>query len=601
MASSAAQATRTRLAAAQKSLASQIAQLGGRTISVEQDLVNAIFILATPDAANSMRALPGVRRVERMRPYKLLANRALDLVNTRAGWARITGGETNAGAGVRIGIIDTGIDQKHPAFQDSTLVTPAGFPRCGPAEIGDCANWTNNKVVVARSYVNLLNFQYGTGAQDTRPDDVTPRDRTGHGTMAAMLAAGVRTPASGVLLSGVAPKAYLGSYKVFGAPGVNDGTYSNVIITALNDARGDGMDIVTLSLGSPAGYPALERTCGDASNVACDIQAEAVHNATLGTAGSPGITVVVAAGNDGDVSFNYPALGTIQSPATAPGAIAVGATTNSHIWYQTLTVPGLAFSASGLPSSSANTRLGNGPQLAAPATAPIRDASPLDDDRTGQVCRPLPNGSLAGTFALIKRGTCTIVTKVNYAAAAGAAGVILEQTDGVDFVFRVGGLADTAIPLAMIGSAAGKALRAYLVANPDRPGTLDPAFREVTAAADEIAAFSSQGPSIGNGNDNRDTEFLIKPEVVAPGTDLLSNKRSKATLNRSFPRYTVPFGWVPVVNCHTKFSGKLASTDAESWAFQGARNLSANSRPLASAFMPTPCQRRGGLTNSKRV
>ena len=62
MASSAAQATRTRLAAAQKSLASQITQLGGRTISVEQDLVNAIFILATPDAANSMRFQTCARR-----------------------------------------------------------------------------------------------------------------------------------------------------------------------------------------------------------------------------------------------------------------------------------------------------------------------------------------------------------------------------------------------------------------------------------------------------------------------------------------------------------------------------------------------------------
>jgi len=512
---------RGRLAATQKSMTAQIARLGGKVMSGEQDLVNAIFILATPEAAEAMRSLPGVGRVERLRPYRMLDNRALDLVNARNGWSRVTGGEANAGAGVRIGIIDSGIDHRHPAFQDAGLTAPAGFPRCGPAEIGDCANWTNSKVIVARSYVNLLNFQFGTGPQDTRPDDVTPRDRVGHGTMAAMLAAGVRTPASNVVIGGVAPKAYLGSYKIFGAPGVNEDTYSNVIIAALNDARTDGMDIVTLSLGSPAGYPALERTCGDAQNLACDIQAEAIHNATLGTAGSPGITVVVAAGNSGNDSFNAPALGTIESPATAPGAIAVGATTNGHIWYQTLTVPGAAFSGSGLPSSSANVRLGSGPQLAAPLTAPVRDAAPLDDDKTGEVCRPLPNGSLNGTLALIKRGTCGFAVKVNLAAAAGAVGVILEQTEGQDFVFRAGGLSNTSIPMAMIGSTAGKALRAYLVANPDRPGTLDPAFREVSAAADEVADFSSQGPSIGNGSDNRDTEFLIKPEVVAPGTDLL--------------------------------------------------------------------------------
>ena len=361
MASGAATGSRTRLVASQKTISAQIVRLGGKVMGGDQDLVNAVFVLATPAGAEAMRSLPGVSRVERLRPMKMLANRALDLVNTRAGWARISGGEGQAGAGVRIGILDTGIDQLHPSFQDASLSAPAGFPQCGPAEVGDCAQWTNNKVIVARSYVNLLSAQFGTSAGATRPDDVTPRDRVGHGTMAAMLAAGVRTTSSGVTLTGVAPKAYLGSYKIFGSPGINEGTYTNVIIAALNDARRDGMDIVTLSLGSPAAYPALERVCGANRNLACDLQAEAVHNATLSSAGSPGMTVVVAAGNDGDVSFNYPALGTIQSPATAPGAIAVGASTNSHVWFQTLTVNGLA-------GSPVNMRLGNGPQLTAPLT-----------------------------------------------------------------------------------------------------------------------------------------------------------------------------------------------------------------------------------------
>ncbi len=514
LATGAAQSARSRIANTQKALSANIAQLGGRIMSTEQDLVNAMFVLATPEAAEAMRSLPGVSRVEKMRRIPLLANRALELINTRAGWARISGGEGQAGAGVKIGIIDTGIDQRHPSFQDSALSMPGGFPRCGPDEIGDCGAWTNSKVIVARSYVNLLNFQYGTGAQDTRPDDVTPRDRVGHGTMAAMLAAGVKTTTAGVSVSGVAPKAYLGNYKVFGAPGVNDGTYANVVIAALNDAVRDGMDIVTLSLGSPAGYPALTRVCGDSQNQPCDVEAEAVHNATLGTNGSPGVTVVVAAGNDGNVSLNYPALSTLGSPATAPGAIAVGASTNSHVWFQTLTVPGLS-------GSPVNMRLGDGPQLSATLTAPLRDATPLDDDRTGQVCRPLAAGSLAGTIAVIRRGNCTFDIKVNNAAAAGAVAVVLEQNDGVESVFRAGGLADTTIPMAMIGSTAGKQLRAFLAGSTVRNGTLDPAFREVTATADEIAIFSSQGPSIGDGNDNRDSEFLIKPEVIAPGTDLL--------------------------------------------------------------------------------
>ena len=579
MTTASAQATRTRLASAQKALSAQIAKLGAQVLSTDQDLVNAVFVLATPESLAALRALPGVDHVEAMRRHKLLANKAIDLVNTRAGWARISGGEGQAGAGVKIGIIDTGIDQNHPSFQDPSLSAPAGFPRCGPDEVGDCRQWTNNKVIVARSYVSLLNFQFGSSGQDTRPDDNSPRDRVGHGTMAAMLAAGIRTTNSGVALTGVAPKAYLGSYKVFGAPGVNDGTYANAIIAALNDARRDGMDVVTLSLGLPAGYPALEKTCGQGKNEACDIEAEAINNATLGTTGSPGMTVVVAAGNDGDISFNYPALSTIQSPGTAPGAIAVGATTNGHIWYQTLTVPGVA-------ASPINTRLGNGPQLTGPLTANLKDAAPLDEDKTGQVCRPLAAGSFSGVMVLIKRGGCDFNVKVNYAAAAGAVAVILEMADGEDDVFRATGLTDTSIPFAMIGSTAGKQIRTFLAGtSTGRPATLDPAFREVSATADEVAVFTSQGPSIGNANDNRDTEFLIKPELVAPGTDLLV---ATQTYDSNSPLYS-PTGFQ--VAQGTSFAAPLVAGAA---ALVKQRNSSFTPQQVKSAVVNSA---DGGLTD----
>ena len=71
------------------------------------------------------------------------------------------GGMGNAGAGIKIAVIDSGIDQTHPAFQDSSLQLPAGFPKCTP---GDCA-YTTNKVIVARSYVK----QIGAGTDPTNP------------------------------------------------------------------------------------------------------------------------------------------------------------------------------------------------------------------------------------------------------------------------------------------------------------------------------------------------------------------------------------------------------------------------------------------------
>ena len=88
-------------------------------------------------------------------------------------------GIDNAGAGMKIGIIDTGIDSSHPAFQDPSLAIPDGFPHVNSN--ADVAN-TNNKVIVARSYASLF---------ARRDPDTSARDHVGHGTATSMAAAGV--------------------------------------------------------------------------------------------------------------------------------------------------------------------------------------------------------------------------------------------------------------------------------------------------------------------------------------------------------------------------------------------------------------------------
>ena len=137
-----------------------------------------------------------------------------------------------------------------------------------------------------------------------------------------MIAAGVTNAGPGDTITGFAPKAFLGNYKIFGSPGVNAGASEDAVIMALEDAVKDGMDIANLSLGGPALTGALDSgaACGEADGVACDTLSQAVENAT-----SLGMLVVVAAGNDA-------APGSIESPGIAPSAIAVGATTNSHVW-----------------------------------------------------------------------------------------------------------------------------------------------------------------------------------------------------------------------------------------------------------------------------
>jgi len=501
VARTAASGAMARVAASQQRVAAALADRNARITGSSQILVNALYVETDPDTAAALETLPGVRAVSPLRAYRRTMDTALDLVQAPAAWNAL-GGPTRAGEGVKIGIIDSGIDHQHPAFQDPALQVPAGFPKCRPAE---CA-FTNNKVIAARSYVEIL-AEPGN-AEFTRPDDLSPRDRVGHGTAAAMAAAGVRVQGPAGTVSGVAPKAFLGNYKVFGSPGVNDVAFASAVVRALEDAVLDGMDIVTLSLGVPADWPPLMRCPNqDGSTYPCDRRADAVESFAVTTASRLGLAIVVAAGNDGDAGYNLPTLGSIQSPGTAPSAITVGATTNGHIHYQSLRVGGES-----VPSSlqRVNTRFGDGPRPAEPLQAPVVDVTTLQDD--GKACRPLGNGTLVGKIALIERGDCDRALKVLHAQRAGAAAVVLMQFAGSNGVFPMPGLRDTGIPAVLIGRRDGDALRAFLRANPDRPITLDPALQAVRAPADEVAYFSSQGPSIG--------EMAIKPEIVAVGTDL---------------------------------------------------------------------------------
>src|SRR5262249_50297387 len=150
-----------------------------------------------------LRTIPGVSYVVRVPRIKPDLDRALELQKVTAAWSA-SGGAANAGAGIKIGIIDSGIDQNHPGFRDSSLSPPPGFPK------GETA-YTNSKVIVARSYVRELAKGFSADPNETsRPDDYTPRDRVGHGTAIAMIAAGVSNTGPAGTIQGVAPKAFLG-------------------------------------------------------------------------------------------------------------------------------------------------------------------------------------------------------------------------------------------------------------------------------------------------------------------------------------------------------------------------------------------------------
>ncbi len=490
-----------RIRTAQRTVESELRRRNVKVLGEAQTLVNAVFVSATAETARALRGIPGVKRVVAAPPLHMDLDRALDLANVPAAWSAV-GGVSNAGAGIKIGIIDSGIDQNHPGFQDSSLQVPAGFPK------GETA-YTNNKVIVARSYVPLDSVGYNPDdlVSGSHPDDYSPRDRQGHGTAIAMIAAGVQNTGPQGTIQGVAPKAFLGNYKIIGSPGINDSARFAAFNNALEDALADGMEIVTLSLseGSPAFYGPLDTDTGCGG--VCDIYSQAVENAV-----AKGMVVVTSAGNDGNIGKIVPTLNTIHFPGTAPSAITVGATTNSHVFYQSVHVSG-----TGVPSSLQNIRavFGDGPKIASPLTAPVRAAG-----GDGLACSALAADSMAGAIALIQRGTCDFTTKINNAQNAGARGVILYQLSGQENIYSGIFAQGTGIPAVMIGNAAGSSLKTYLASNSSAQATLDPALTASDATPDVIWAASSRGPSPGTFGATPTT--VIKPELVAPGVGIYS-------------------------------------------------------------------------------
>jgi minor extracellular serine protease Vpr len=483
-------ARRAKLLQAQETVQAVLKEQQIAVTGSTQALLNAIFVTAPPERIPELRALAGITAVARMPRLTRKLNKALDLVNASAGWSAVGGG-SNAGAGIKIAILDTGIDETHPGFQDSSLPMPAGFPKTGSA---DDATHATNKIIAVRSFVTQLALGDGT-PESTRPDDLSARDRVGHGTAVAMIAAGVSHLSPVGTISGVAPKAWLGNYKIFGSPGVNDSTTADVVLLALEAALNDGMDVALLSAGdlsamwSPGDQGAA---CALAAGTPCDPWTAVVSNAALG-----GMVVVLPAGNDGDFGWS-----TINTPGDSPAAITVGATTNAHTIASTVSTPaGDRFQA----------RSGDGPQVSTAISAPLLTVSTLDATEHG--CLGYPAESLTGTIALVTVGECTYATKVMKAQAAGAAAVLIFNQPGGPALFQPTGLSNTSIPTALISNDSGAALKEYLKRNPGVVVQFDPAPAETpTAQPSTVAHFSSRGPDIG--------DMSIKPDIAAPGDSI---------------------------------------------------------------------------------
>ena len=425
--------------------------------------LNAVSIKLGGASLAQVAASPMVRLAQYQGLYyPTVADPDLAIIKAVEAWG--AGGAAGAGAGVKVAIVDSGIDVGHPCFND-TGYAPA-------TKLGD-ASFTNNKVIAARVFNNK-----------TPSRRYTPEAIDSHGThVSGTVACNFETPTvvDGVTLpykmSGVAPRALLGNYNVF--PGAVGNARSEDILNALEAAYQDGMDVANMSLG------------GGAAGIQ-DLVTIAVDNLDRAN-----MVVAVAAGNEG------PGARTVGSPGSAARALTAGASSVGHQIVHQVTVGAATY-------AMVKGDFGSGP-VTAPLSVLVDTASPFNG--LSQACASFTAGSLAGRIALITRGTCDFSIKMRNVQAAGGIGAIVVNREPGAFVMGTNGdgLPEATIP----GFMADKANLVALKAADGASTTLPQLGTYVLSANDVIADFTSEGPT--------DVDFRIKPDVMAPGVNVVSS------------------------------------------------------------------------------
>jgi subtilisin family serine protease len=438
------------------------------SVTGEYDIaLNAVSVKLNGTSLETIAKAPMVQQAQYEGLYYPTSDTTVDpdlaLIQAKEAWA--SGGVSdNAGAGIKVAVVDTGIDVSHPCFNDDGYAPQT--------QLGD-KRFTNNKVIVAKVFNNK-----------TPSQKYTPEAIQDHGThVAGTIACNADTPAvvDGAEIpygvSGVAPRALLGNYNVF--PGSVDNARSEDILNALEAAYTDGFDVVNMSLGG-------------AAQGNQDLLTMAVNDLDQAN-----MVVAVAAGNSGPGHY------TVESPGSAARALSAGASTVPHFVGTAVNVAGDVYGAAS----------GDFATVDAPLSDPLGVVSGTTNG-LDTACAALPAGSLDNSIALISRGVCSFSTKIRNAQDAGAVAVLVANNVAGDPVAMAsdGTPNQPTVPAYMVSLATGQALAGLEGA----PTTIDSTLSYIpTNSVDIMAGFSSQGPT--------DVDFRVKPDVVAPGVNVLSS------------------------------------------------------------------------------
>ena len=416
----------------------------------------------------------------------------LGLTGPNGVWHKQFGSDTQAGAGVIIGDIDTGFWPENPSF--------AAFPNDGPkaGEIqkkfhGTCDTTGEDPVTCNNKVIGARYFD-AAGLSHANPGEFTsPRDYDGHGSHTASTAAGQPVEATingsdAGPLEGMAPGARLSIYKVLyeNAANTTSSGSSVDIAAAVEAAVNDGVDVINFSVGD-------------------NVDTFGADEFAFLNAAAAGVFVSAAAGNAG------PGASTIDNAMPWETTDAAG-TFDENFPMRVTLGNGSSYTGVGRGSGVGSSPLVDSVNVGvsgANATAVELCFSTASNGGTPA----LDPTKVAGKIVLCKRGSNARVDKSLAVKEAGGVGMILynasdAQEFDADFHF---------VPTDHINNTNGLAIKAYIAsAGASATASLAPVSGAPTPEAPVVAGFSSRGPSLFNGGD------LGKPDIMAPGVDMVA-------------------------------------------------------------------------------
>ncbi|HEX5691186.1 MAG TPA: S8 family serine peptidase [Roseiflexaceae bacterium] len=523
-----AQANQTALAqghtieAAQQQLIPQIASVGGRVLYRLQRTLNGIAVYLPPERVDALRRLPEVRDIRPIIMKTIDHTSSVPLIGAPELWG---GSSALHGEGVKIGVIDTGIDYLHTDFGGSGLASD--YSRNDTTVITDQVGFPNAKVVGGFDFAGD-DYDPSTLENFFPFPDEDPADCQGHGSHVAGTIGGYGVNANGASYAGpwdathvptatmrigpgVAPKADLYALRVFGCSGPTGLTAW--ALEWATDPNGDyefddHLDIVNMSLGSAFGPPGQ------------DFEVDVANNAAL-----TGVIVVASAGNSGDTFFN------VGDPSTADWAISVASSLDRGAITGAMRVNTPPAIAGLYPANEAEF----GPDMA--RTGALTGAVAYPGGGQGNGCAEFSAANatvLRGKIALVDRGACSLKSKVLHAQQAGAIGTLVANAVP-GFPSAMGDdpsiTTPITIPSMLTTQAAGDAIKLHLADPGGVNITLTSAYRDTRRNVDDqlvdsLSTFSSRGP--------RRVDAALKPDIAAPGDTIFSAASGTGTRGVSF-------------------------------------------------------------------